>query len=761
MLTQLKMHIRAIETWKADWIVLSVATSWPCKCRVTFSHILTSRGRLAMGWVERTLLGTCGVSMGCYHRFSAPSYTDTEARNTANYCRATTKRTVINERACPSLAESSGKRQMFMWVVLFLIERRLRNMNQMKRRKDGQGKENIQPITSSPYKKWKVLEEPALKPDEIYPQKCIQKNKDQKVIQNHGQLKLSIYVNYGLLTIHVMQARHLTSGSKNQCDSFVKLSLVSDDTKRSRCQTGLVPGTNNPLFDEKFSFELLEEDQNKRLLVSIWNGAHSKSCEFLGCMSFGVKHLTDPTKDVSGWYYLLTEDIGRRKHLRVCSKQKPGLQVRNTDQNNIPIINKDIGKTETRTLMIPRGKQGFGFTVLESWPVKVGRIDGVSPAEEAGLQPGDCIIRVNSLNVSRSTAPSVAKLVRHSGKKLVLEIQRNKQVSIEKLDKSPWRPTCARDEESSDDDVVMDELNDTELSVDDTEFGYPLFPSYLPTSTPLPMMCNAQTTMKQNNISKCHNFSIRIFIIMACTAMPSDRRKQEAIHSLLSMELDYIDVMYSGLQQFYRPLRHFLLTPEQHTALFQNLEKLVMISEYLVRQMQDNIPSMTSSSDTDTSVNDGRQFINSVGFIYQSKVQMLCHAYESYAKGSRDALRLLSELNKSPEFVKFTRNLSGDDFDITTFIQTPLKYIQELSKLVSQVSKHTSINSEDHLVLEQLADVLKMCSKKVSKYNVLTPHTKAQSNIKARTSSGSSLNSVGSSESAQRINTNFYYMQTL
>lgn len=48
--------------------------------------------------------------------------------------------------------------------------------------------------------------------------------------------------------------------------------------------------------------------------------------------------------------------------------------------------------------------------------------------------------------------------------------------------------------------------------------------------------------------------------------------------------------------------------------------QLVMISEYLVRQMQDNIPSMTSSSDTDNSVNDGRQFIDSVGFIYQSKV---------------------------------------------------------------------------------------------------------------------------------------------
>lgn len=35
-----------------------------------------------------------------------------------------------------------------------------------------------------------------------------------------------------------------------------------------------------------------------------------------------------------------------------------------------------------------------------------------SPAENAGLQPGDCVVRVNNQNVSRSQAVSVAKLVK-------------------------------------------------------------------------------------------------------------------------------------------------------------------------------------------------------------------------------------------------------------------------------------------------------------------------------------------------------------
>ena len=44
--------------------------------------------------------------------------------------------------------------------------------------------------------------------------------------------------------------------------------------------------------------------------------------EFLGCMSFGIHHLKKSSKVIDGWYYLLTDDIGRRKHLQVGNKEK-------------------------------------------------------------------------------------------------------------------------------------------------------------------------------------------------------------------------------------------------------------------------------------------------------------------------------------------------------------------------------------------------------------------------------------------------------
>ena len=59
-----------------------------------------------------------------------------------------------------------------------------------------------------------------------------------------------------------------------------------------------------------------------------------------------------------------------------------------------------------------RGKNGFGFSVVDSFPVKVGRVDDASPAKMGGLKKGDYIIKVNGQNVSRSTCVSVAKLVK-------------------------------------------------------------------------------------------------------------------------------------------------------------------------------------------------------------------------------------------------------------------------------------------------------------------------------------------------------------
>lgn len=65
-----------------------------------------------------------------------------------------------------------------------------------------------------------------------------------------------------------------------------------------------------------------------RYVMMVWMFVFSSLNEFLGCMSFGLRHLTNPKKEVNGWYYLLTEDIGRKKHLQVSHRQRPQLKLR-------------------------------------------------------------------------------------------------------------------------------------------------------------------------------------------------------------------------------------------------------------------------------------------------------------------------------------------------------------------------------------------------------------------------------------------------
>lgn len=78
-------------------------------------------------------------------------------------------------------------------------------------------------------------------------------------------------------------------------------------------------------------------DLNMNIKISNNKPILSSLNEFLGCMSFGVKHLVNPNKEVNGWYYLLTEEVGRKKHLQVSSRPKTSaapLKPKNSKYNH-------------------------------------------------------------------------------------------------------------------------------------------------------------------------------------------------------------------------------------------------------------------------------------------------------------------------------------------------------------------------------------------------------------------------------------------
>ena len=72
-----------------------------------------------------------------------------------------------------------------------------------------------------------------------------------------------------------------------------------------------------------FCRPLAQSDEHARLLVSVWNHNSRQHCsELVGCLSFGIRHLQAKCRQqgiVAGWYFLLSADLGHRKHIRTGS----------------------------------------------------------------------------------------------------------------------------------------------------------------------------------------------------------------------------------------------------------------------------------------------------------------------------------------------------------------------------------------------------------------------------------------------------------
>ncbi|XP_043232966.1 uncharacterized protein LOC122387136, partial [Amphibalanus amphitrite] len=208
--------------------------------------------------------------------------------------------------------------------------------------------------------------------------------KTRDLFQPRGHLKLRIYENCGLLTVHVMRARKLRSRSAELCNVYVKVSLVPDSSERSFCRTRLVKQTNAPSFDERFSFDFLPEDHSKRLLVSVWHRHVRRGrSELLGCMSFGVSNIM--TTEISGWFRLLAESIGRSRHFAVrtpaAARTKPAA------------VAADSGDWQERTWEEPRAVESAVTyrrpEARSGQPPEAGCGSAVQPetAREAGEQP--------------------------------------------------------------------------------------------------------------------------------------------------------------------------------------------------------------------------------------------------------------------------------------------------------------------------------------------------------------------------------------
>ncbi|KAK2714488.1 uncharacterized protein LOC136040192 isoform X2 [Artemia franciscana] len=270
--------------------------------------------------------------------------------------------------------------------------------------------------------------------------------RSQNGLEKRGFIKLAIYLNAGLLTVHVISAKVPGTKNRRKCNAYVKLSSIPSMGANAHCRTRLKKCTNSPFFDEKFSFEINQSIEERRLFLSVWNRTPSKRrSQLIGCMSFGIRHLV--RKEVDGWYRLLDRRLGRKLYCSVKRRRRDDMgetMMDNdsedfyscTDRENVDEAGEldnihdasygstDSGRTPyTITIDFKRGPNGFGFSLSWTHPPRIEAVEPGGSADEAGLKTGDFIIFVGTKNVVKMKKDDVLQLFRSSDH-LVLELYR-------------------------------------------------------------------------------------------------------------------------------------------------------------------------------------------------------------------------------------------------------------------------------------------------------------------------------------------------
>ncbi|KAI0978242.1 hypothetical protein GJ496_000774 [Pomphorhynchus laevis] len=240
-----------------------------------------------------------------------------------------------------------------------------------------------------------------------------------KVNDGPGFLNIDINPLGSAIILNIVEAKNLQCPTDDLCNTFVKVRLIPEDLNIVDCSTKIVYRTNNPTFNEKISFQILQSDYNKRLLIGAFHQDIRECCiHLLGSMSFGIGSLMSKSRDqLKGWYHLLPEEFGHHKHKKIKMKDK-----------EIHSVNQDIDGMDSIKVRAIRGTSGFGFSIGGGCPCKITKVLNVNTCGETQPMVGDYLVSVNSKNVSRATLESVVRMIRKCKIDVTLELYRPKMI---------------------------------------------------------------------------------------------------------------------------------------------------------------------------------------------------------------------------------------------------------------------------------------------------------------------------------------------
>ena len=136
-----------------------------------------------------------------------------------------------------------------------------------------------------------------------------------------GQLNIDVEVCEGFLKVFVGGVRKIRRQDLTASCYYVQLSVIPQDNDKVNTLVTSMKHEHEPVFNEVFEITPPTISGRPRLLIEVMAISKDHRRQLVGCMSFGIPPLVSQRKSISGWYYLLNDELGCRKHLKIQDQE--------------------------------------------------------------------------------------------------------------------------------------------------------------------------------------------------------------------------------------------------------------------------------------------------------------------------------------------------------------------------------------------------------------------------------------------------------
>lgn len=418
------------------------------------------------------------------------------------------------------------------------------------------------------------------------------------------------------------------------------------------------------------------------------------------------------------------------------------------------VLNIDLKSTSSSQQHVTTSSTQFGFVIAGYCPCYVANVLEDSVSDRAGLRRGDLIMSINGVNCCRARIKTLLSLIKgQTSLKLAIHRRRGSSHHVSKSIKSNKsttpKPACklstwkrllkkpstwfcgsqgtgvnvtqlqdvtafySRDEDQTGDSVAIEKGITGAKSVSTADTGYETLSRFdsgsTETKTDITVSdtlnsysgCDLTTSSKserkrRHNASGNKSISTKKRVLEHNDQQRFDKVRTKLIGDLIELEANFVSQLTMAVATFSRPLRGFFMRQQDYFMLFQNVEKIWIISENFLRSMD-----KWSAYDLYTKL----------GYLYSQKIGLFREAFTIYAQGFSAAKSLYNDLTAhSKQFRLFLKEVQSPDMTLRSFLDAPLLHCYRTLDLLKQIRQYTRDAEQAAHIESVMADLRQILS---------------------------------------------------